>query len=85
MSRLAFFSGRSQSNSLFKAASYSQEQYILDNGQVVPADYAYQQLLETADRKTLFDLVAETRSRYLAEFIQLLEKNYGAQGTAVVV
>ncbi|KPQ36063.1 MAG: hypothetical protein HLUCCA11_07580 [Phormidesmis priestleyi Ana] len=71
---IGVFSGRSQSNSLFKAASYSQEQYILDNGQVVPADYAYQQLLETADRKTLFDLVAETRSRYLAEFIQLLEK-----------
>ncbi len=71
---IAVMSGRSQSNSRFKTAPYSQEQYILEDGQVVPADFAYQQLIETADTKTIVDLVAETRMRYLRSFLQLLDK-----------
>ncbi|PZO13578.1 MAG: hypothetical protein DCF25_15895 [Leptolyngbya foveolarum] len=71
---LSLLSGRSQSNSQFKTAWYSQEQYILENGKVVPADYAYQQLLDNSDRATVMALVEETRSRYLDEFIRLLEK-----------
>lgn len=71
---VSFLSGRSQCNSRFNTAWYSQEQYILESGQVVPADYAYQQLLEDSDRQTVLALVEETRARYLDEFIQLLEK-----------
>ena len=71
---VAFLSGRSQSNSQFKTAWYSQEQYILEDGQVVPADYAYQKILENNDAQTVMALVEETRARYLDEFIQLLEK-----------
>lgn len=71
---ISVFSGRSQSNSRFKTAPYSQEQYVLDNGQVIPADLAYQELLETADTKTIVDLVAETRLRYLRTFIYLLKQ-----------
>ena len=71
---ISLFSGRSQANSRFKTAWYSQEQYILGNGETVPADYAYQQLLDSSDRQTIMALVKETRSRYLDEFIQLLEK-----------
>ncbi len=71
---IAFFSGRSQSNSLFKTTSYSQEQYILKDGQVVPADYAYQQLLDKANPETVAKVIAETRERYVAEFLQLLKK-----------
>lgn len=71
---ITVFSGRSQSNSRFTTAPYSQEQYILENGRAVPADFAYQQLLNTADEQTVMDLVAETRSRYLQSFLQLLEK-----------
>ncbi len=71
---ISVFSGRSQSNSRFKTAPYSQEQYILDNGQVIPADLAYQELLETADTKTIVDLVAETRLRYLRTFVYLLKQ-----------
>ena len=70
----SLLSGRSQGNSRFKTAWYSQEQYILDSGKAVPADYAYQQLLDHSDRTTVMALVKETRSRYLDEFIQLLEK-----------
>lgn len=71
---ISLFSGRSQSNSQFKTAWYSQEQYIQENGKAVPADYAYQQLLDSSDDATVMALVKETRSRYLNEFIQLLEK-----------
>lgn len=71
---ISIFSGRSQSNSKFTTAWRSQEQYCLENGQTMPADYAYQQLLEDSDRATIAALVEETRSRYLKEFIQLLEK-----------
>lgn len=70
---IAIFSGRSQSNSRFKAAAYSQEQYILENGKVVPADWAYQQLLASADQQTVLDVIAETRERYLQAFFHLLE------------
>lgn len=65
-------SGRSQSNSRFKAEEHSQVEYRLPNNQIIPADFAYQQLLEEADEATIKALVAETRERYLAEFIQLL-------------
>ncbi|MGC1305933.1 MAG: DUF6473 family protein [Phormidesmis sp.] len=71
---VSLLSGRSQTNSRFTTAAYSQEQYILESGKVVPADYAYQQLLESCDRPAVMALVQETRSRYLSEFIQLLEK-----------
>jgi len=71
---IAIFSGRSQANSRFKTADYSQEQYILDNGEVVPADFAYQQLLETATEQEISALVAETRAAYLHEFSQLLSR-----------
>ena len=71
---VSLLSGRSQGNSRFKTAWYSQEQYILESGQVVPADYAYQQLLDNSDRATVMAVVEETRLRYLDEFIQLLEK-----------
>ena len=69
---ISVMSGRSQSNSRFKAEDYSQVQYKLASGKVVPADFAYQQLLEEADEATVANLVAETRERYLEEFIQLL-------------
>jgi len=71
---ISVMSGRSQSNSRFQAQDYSQVEYKLDDGRVIPADVAYQQLLETADEATIKALVAETRERYLAEFIQLLDK-----------
>jgi len=69
---IAIFSGRSQENSRFVTTHYSQEQYILGDGSVVPADFAYQQLLDTADKQTIVDLVAETRARYVEEFSKLL-------------
>ena len=71
---ISVFSGRSQGNSLFRTEPYSQVQYVLANGRVVPADFAYQQLLERADRQTAVKLVAETRRLYVKEFIQLLKK-----------
>lgn len=71
---ISVLSGRSQSNSRFQAEEYSQVQYKLADGRVVPADAAYQQLLEEADETTIAALVKETRERYLSEFIQLLEK-----------
>lgn len=71
---ISLFSGRSQSNSRFTTTEDSQEQYISDSGKLVPADYAYQQLLDSSDPETVMALVQETRSRYLDEFIQLLEK-----------
>ena len=71
---IAIFSGRSQANSRFKTAQYSQEQYILENGDSVPADFAYQQLLETATEQEIAALVAETRAAYLHEFSQLLAR-----------
>jgi hypothetical protein len=71
---IAVMSGRSQSNARFTTAPYSQEQYIVAGGKTVPADFAYQQLLDTEDHQTVVELVAQTRKRYLGEFIQLLEK-----------
>ena len=71
---ISLFSGRSQDNSQFKTAWYSQEQYVLEDGQVVPADYAYQAFLENNDSQATMALLQETRARYLDEFIQLLEK-----------
>lgn len=71
---ISVMSGRSQSNSRFQAEEYSQVQYRLANGKIIPADAAYQQLLEEADEATIRILVAETRERYVAEFIQMLEK-----------
>ena len=71
---ISFFSGRSQANSRFETAWHSQERYVLEDGRTIPADYAYQQLLEECDRPTVMALVEETRARYLDEFIQLLEK-----------
>lgn len=75
---IAVFSGRSQANSRFQTASHSQERYIIDDGtgqqKTIPADLAYQQLLDNSDRQTVVDLIAETRARYLGEFIDLLEK-----------
>ena len=71
---IAIFSGRSQSNSRFQATDYSQEQYRLEDGSVVPADFAYQQLLETADKKTIESLIAETRFAYIREFSKLLDR-----------
>jgi hypothetical protein len=68
------FSGRSQANSRFKTPVYSQEQYILGDGRVVPADFAYQQLLDTEPPDTIAQLVDETRTRYLAAFHELLDK-----------
>lgn len=68
------FSGRSQATSRFPTAPYSQEQYILENGKVVPADFAYQQLLNHESPETLALLVEETRSRYLEEFSRLLDQ-----------
>ena len=70
---ISVMSGRSQSNSLFQSEEYSQVQYRLANGQVVPADFAYQQLLEKADEAAIAAIVAETRERYLEQFIQMLE------------
>jgi hypothetical protein len=67
-------SGRSQANSRFKTCLHSQERYVLEDGQSVPADYAYQQLLETESTETVRALVAETRERYLQEFSKLLNK-----------
>lgn len=69
---ISVMSGRSQSNSRFQTEDYSQVQYKLANGKVVPADFAYQQLLDNVDEATIAGLVAETRERYLKEFIQLL-------------
>ena len=71
---ISCFSGRSQENSRFKTTWQSQERYLLEDGQTIPADYAYQRLLEECDRPTVMALVEETRARYLDEFIQLLEK-----------
>ncbi len=71
---VSLLSGRSQSNSQFETDRDSQEQYVLESGKTVPADYAYQQLLDNGDRAAVMALVEETRSRYLEEFIQLLEK-----------
>jgi len=71
---IAIFSGRSQASSRFKTARYSQEQYILENGDVVPADFAYQQLLETASEQEIDTLIAETRLAYLSEFFKLLSQ-----------
>lgn len=71
---ISIFSGRSQSNTRFQTAHYSQEQYILEDGSIVPADFAYQQLLETADPQTIAALIAETRDAYLQEFLKLLSK-----------
>ncbi|MEL6554336.1 MAG: DUF6473 family protein [Cyanobacteria bacterium J06621_11] len=71
---ISIFSGRSQSNSLFRTARHSQERYILSNGTKVPADFAYQNLLETADRETVAALVTETRAAYMQEFSKLLAK-----------
>jgi Domain of unknown function (DUF6473) len=66
------FSGRSQANSRFRTLAASQECYILDDGQQVPADFAYQQLLATATPEEIAALIAETRERYMAEFLLLL-------------
>lgn len=71
---ISVFSGRSQSNSRFQSEEYSQVRYRLSDGRVVPADVAYQQLLDESDETTIRALVAETRERYLAEFVQFLEK-----------
>lgn len=71
---IGIFSGRSQSNSRFQTAAHSQERYILESGKAVPADFAYQQLLDSCDQQTVADLVAETRARYVQAFLQLLEK-----------
>jgi len=71
---ISIFSGRSQENSRFKTTHYSQEQYILPNGKVVPADFAYQQLLDTADTQTIAALVSETRARYISAFSKLLNQ-----------
>ncbi len=69
---IAIFSGRSQANSRFTTTAHSQERYILEKGNVVPADFAYQQLLETATEREILALIAETRAAYLHEFSQLL-------------
>ncbi len=71
---IAIFSGRSQGNSRFKTTHYSQEQYILSDGKVVPADFAYQRLLETANVQEIASLVAETRAAYISEFSKLLNQ-----------
>lgn len=70
---VAIFSGRSQGNSRFITTHSSQEQYILPDGRVVPANVAYQQLLDTVDKETVVDLISETRSRYVSEFSKLLD------------
>lgn len=68
------FSGRSQASSRFSTADYSQEQYVLESGRVVPADFAYQQLLENESPEAIAALIQETRDRYVEEFSRLLSK-----------
>ena len=70
---ISIMSGRSQPNSLFQVDSHSQVRYRLKSGEIVPADLAYQQLLDTSDEATIAAIVAETREQYLEQFIQLLD------------
>lgn len=74
LATILVFSGRSQATSRFPTTRYSQEQYILENGKVVPADFAYQQVLNQESPETLALLIQEARSRYLEEFSRLLDQ-----------
>ena len=65
-------SGRSESNSLFESNTGRRQLTRLKDDALLPAEQAYQELLETDGAEIARQIVEETRENYIRHFIELL-------------
>ena len=66
-------SGRSESNSLFESKAGRPQLTRFSDNASLPAEQAYQELLEANDDKKVKLIVEETRVNYMRHFIELLD------------